>query len=516
MLWSPSSIVALLVSVMKGAIMIPIASSLGQLKWRFFSSGSDRYRKLGRFETFDNASRGVLGSISLLFALRFWHLASLGALITVLLLSMDTLIQNSISHTKDIVDHQAWVLRTNQYNTISKYPLGDGQPLPSNNVMATISGEMNWLNGTGAFSQRYYCGTGNCTFPKYQTLKAEHQCVDVTDRIIQSEGNYLHPYENEYGQPIEISVDKGVVSAMPSTLRVNNTPELQDVGPLIVSYSIIANSDPQFSSPVALECAIYWAVQTYEAKVMTTSDLNSMSLYETAVGPSFTNKSDEARTFYNQLEYISIIPDECWTNGTRSSFPENENCEFWVVSESQLALQNFFLSSVVGIYAIGSVNSTGGPEGTTFDVSSLYSHTLVSRIYQVSDPIAWMNYTVERLAWAVTASIRNNPVNLTTDEYRPAMGDNIGDVYKIRWKWLALPAGIVAATVLFLFATLLVSWKHEAWKTSALAALFHSFTENDRAYFGEADKYVEMREIGDNVEVRMAHVDGSRRIVAKL
>jgi len=77
MLWNPSSMVALLVSVMKGAIMIPIASSLGQLKWRFFSSGSDRYRKLGRFETFDDASRGVLGSISLLFALRFWWVVSL-------------------------------------------------------------------------------------------------------------------------------------------------------------------------------------------------------------------------------------------------------------------------------------------------------------------------------------------------------------------------------------------------------------------------------------------------------
>jgi len=434
----------------------------------------------------------------------------------VLLLSVDTLIQNSILYTKDIVDHQAWVLRTNQYSSISTYPLGGGQPLPGNSVMATISGEMNWFEGTLAFSQMYYCWTGNCTFPKYQTLKAEHQCVDVTDRITQSEGYYLHPYNDDLDQPIAISVDKGVVYAMPSTLRVNNTPELQDVGPLIVSYSIIANSDPQVSSPVALECAIYWAVQTYEAKVMKTSDPNSMSLNETTVGPSFTNKSDEARTFYNQPEYISIIPDECWTNGTRSSFPENENCEFWVASESQLALQNFFLSQAAGIYATGSVNSTGGSKGTTFDVSSLYSHTLVSRIYKAPDPVAWMNYTVERLAWAVTASIRNNPVNVTTNEYRPAMGDNFSDVYKIRWKWLALPAGIVAATVLFLFATLLVSWKHEAWKTSALAALFHSFTENDRAYFGEADKYVEMREIGDNVAVRMAHVDGSRRIVAKL
>jgi hypothetical protein len=59
-----NSILSLVATVYKIALGIPVAASLGQLKWVWFSEG----HSLADFQMFDSA-RGVLGSLSLL-----WHL----------------------------------------------------------------------------------------------------------------------------------------------------------------------------------------------------------------------------------------------------------------------------------------------------------------------------------------------------------------------------------------------------------------------------------------------------------
>jgi hypothetical protein len=66
--WNVTSVLALAVTIMKAAMIVPVASALGQLKWHWFR----KYQGLKGMELFDEASRGPLGSIRLLFALRFW------------------------------------------------------------------------------------------------------------------------------------------------------------------------------------------------------------------------------------------------------------------------------------------------------------------------------------------------------------------------------------------------------------------------------------------------------------
>ncbi|KAF2789534.1 hypothetical protein K505DRAFT_222769, partial [Melanomma pulvis-pyrius CBS 109.77] len=88
--WTFNSNIAFFITIIKGASLSPVASSLGQLKWRRFWG----YKPLVDMEVFDDASRGVYGSVRLLFHLNFYHFASAGALITIVALSMDTLAQN--------------------------------------------------------------------------------------------------------------------------------------------------------------------------------------------------------------------------------------------------------------------------------------------------------------------------------------------------------------------------------------------------------------------------------------
>ena len=70
--WTLNSNISLMITIVKGAALIPVASCLGQLKWRRFKVGS-QWRELRDLEYFDGASRGSLGSLRLLVRLRFWY-----------------------------------------------------------------------------------------------------------------------------------------------------------------------------------------------------------------------------------------------------------------------------------------------------------------------------------------------------------------------------------------------------------------------------------------------------------
>lgn len=60
-----NSLLSLIATVYKIALGIPVAASLGQLKWVWFSEG----QRLADFQMFDSA-KGVLGSLMLLWNLR--------------------------------------------------------------------------------------------------------------------------------------------------------------------------------------------------------------------------------------------------------------------------------------------------------------------------------------------------------------------------------------------------------------------------------------------------------------
>jgi hypothetical protein len=64
---SLNAYIAVLSSIFKFAIAIPVESSLGQAKWNWFAQ---QPRPLEDFEHFDNASRGPYGAAVLLLRVR--------------------------------------------------------------------------------------------------------------------------------------------------------------------------------------------------------------------------------------------------------------------------------------------------------------------------------------------------------------------------------------------------------------------------------------------------------------
>ena len=71
---SPNSILSLLSTIGRICVLIPITKGLAQLKWVWFA---EQERQLSDFEAFENATRGVTGSLFLVWKLKFRYVIAL-------------------------------------------------------------------------------------------------------------------------------------------------------------------------------------------------------------------------------------------------------------------------------------------------------------------------------------------------------------------------------------------------------------------------------------------------------
>ncbi|KAG9494984.1 hypothetical protein J7337_013213 [Fusarium musae] len=97
---SISTTIAILSTGCTAAMMHNISAFIGQLKWLYFKRSSQTVYNVERF---DEASRGPLGAILLIFKVP-WNLATLGAFITILRLGFSPLSQAVVSLEPRVVD----------------------------------------------------------------------------------------------------------------------------------------------------------------------------------------------------------------------------------------------------------------------------------------------------------------------------------------------------------------------------------------------------------------------------
>ncbi|PHH61210.1 hypothetical protein CDD81_691 [Ophiocordyceps australis] len=92
-----NTLIALLTLCLRAALAFTAVEIIGQLKWKWFSDGP---RSLANFQTFDEASRGLLGSLKLISLLRLSYrgspLAVIAALTSILSLAISPFTQQAI------------------------------------------------------------------------------------------------------------------------------------------------------------------------------------------------------------------------------------------------------------------------------------------------------------------------------------------------------------------------------------------------------------------------------------
>ncbi|RSM07015.1 hypothetical protein CEP52_005407 [Fusarium oligoseptatum] len=229
----PNSIIAVLTTVGKSALLVPIASCLSQLKWRLIYT---RARPLSYLQAFDDASRGPWGSFMM-----FWTLplqSKLGcalAFITILSLGIDPSAQQIL----DFPIQERWLDNvTAEMGVAQNYSsksflqregaswqiwnLNGDLPAIQISILTSLAGE--------PFQPNFKCPqpAARCAWPEFSTLGVCSVLHNVTDKATreceQGKGN---PYFQQCNYTIPLlrkseSEDEDEEEEKPSMRYFNN------------------------------------------------------------------------------------------------------------------------------------------------------------------------------------------------------------------------------------------------------------------------------------------------------
>ncbi|KIW93647.1 uncharacterized protein Z519_06252 [Cladophialophora bantiana CBS 173.52] len=175
--------VAFLSTLSKLLLFIPLTSAIGQLKWIWVSQEK---RSVADLSVFDAASRGLIGSIQLLWLTRGLHLAAWGAIVTILAaLGFEPFNQNLIHYYHNVEEplQVAYLANSSSYDSVAPYLGSDYTPIDSV-LKANVCNSILNPNARQSWGvPQYACGSGNCTWDPVTSLEARSLCTDVTEHL---------------------------------------------------------------------------------------------------------------------------------------------------------------------------------------------------------------------------------------------------------------------------------------------------------------------------------------------
>ncbi|OJD37921.1 c6 and c2h2 transcription factor [Diplodia corticola] len=178
----PNALISIFAAIARSALLLPLTECISQAKWLHFSK---HHRRLQDLQTFDDASRGPLGSI--LFLGRMYRkawLASLACLIIIAGMAVDPFAQQIIDYPLRPVPSEhgsdATTRVTQIYDTGHDNQSGNlfGMYADSDMQAAVLGGSLDRPLGPP-----FHCQTGNCTWPDLITLGVCNRCADITGQI---------------------------------------------------------------------------------------------------------------------------------------------------------------------------------------------------------------------------------------------------------------------------------------------------------------------------------------------
>ncbi|KAF7136981.1 hypothetical protein CNMCM5793_006732 [Aspergillus hiratsukae] len=434
---SLSATISILTTGCTAALMHGVSQFIGQLKWLHFKSGS---RKLSHFETFDEASRGgAWGSIMLLTTVK-WNLATIGALITILRLTVAPFAQQVVQfEQRDITfpdDNVTFGYAHKYYREI----LGDlanarTESIPQDpNMQSAVVQGLYDISTLATFSCPGVCRwTGS-----YISLGFKSQCKNVTQETLPSEhcdgglGISTRFYVTDYATNYFMNA---------SSMLGNGGPDLPDTFPEITRFAIYRstpNAGFGAENINITECSLSLTAYNYTNAIANGSDFSFGKVQEVDFGGknSWNLSTDQA---WNWL----------YVNQSRSdNIPA-----FEIFYANLVALENFFVSQTI---------VTEWVEGNFVNKNPGLAAALSGDVN--------IEERFEKMAASMTDHLRYGP------NAQSAHGERVErqPFVSIRWPYFIPPLATELMAILFAVLTIYSNRKDRhvpLWKTSTLAVL---------------------------------------------
>ncbi|KAI2631811.1 hypothetical protein GGR54DRAFT_581111 [Hypoxylon sp. NC1633] len=446
----PNSLLSVLTTIGRAAMMVPVASCLGQAKWSHFQR---RSHALDHVQLYDDASRGPWGSFLLLLSGRLKAAAACGlAVVTILGLGIDPSVQQILElriRQAPLANTTALIGRADNYTSRSIWSRafqgwgGPQDPTPHNLELQTAIA--NGVLGT-AQSVGFHCPepATSCIWDQFQTLAVCASFRNVTNDVRERHSNStMFIYDFPEGNPVIMDVST-LFHSVGFLREVYNGMVLNGIG--MENATDYANLQRLYFS-----IELNWCLRTYHHVVASPAGIK------------------EATYTTEPLRY------------------HNNSANTGRIGGGNFAYQSYEADSSQVLFNI----STPLRQGLWIFINELFSREIHAPIHydeQFDDNAKFGEF----LYYANMPNFTKNLEETLTNQIRSSStGDNQEAVmfagqafyqetyWYVEWPWITLPIVEVFLTALLLLISIVFTWRHPLLKSSALALLFHGLQDNN-------------------------------------
>lgn len=510
-----NTLVSILSNAIQASAALSITACIGQWCWCEYQAR----RRLPDFEVFMSASRGPVGCIQLLFCTGWGSLVWIGAAAVIGMIFFGPFMQQLIQYRQATT---AWALaeipKAERYSRGQEIPQTVAKVLADADFLMQAAVLNGLVNPPDTIRQQldYRCLGSDCNWPNpYDSLAVCSRCQDLTEQLESTpespesgtmaanlsmavarmcespvsgtkfsleNGQFLDGKNGwTYSSQSRSSVsDKGVGCAVAlltsyGTANASQTNSLRDIDTLIWSMSIIRVKPDIPSTKVlrwpdipveAVECGLYYCVNEYTSQVV------NSTLHETV--------KEKTQVRRNPASWRPLTPTEQMFGITLNSSIMDDIAidPFSSIARSDLMLgkkYNISQASVLSVSAF--MTQIFAARTTNPDIPLANGWVINVTTPQYSPPVS----EILRLAPNLTdifhglAISMSNAIRATSDNSLTEPGREVRKetVYHIEWKWIALPAFVVLATLIQLILSIHRSRSTHTpiWKTSTLATM---------------------------------------------
>ncbi|KAJ6032736.1 hypothetical protein N7540_003468 [Penicillium herquei] len=523
---SLNSIISILATGCKSSLVFVVGEGISQLKWLWFQTR----QQLSYMQTFEDASRGPLGSVSLLFQHQGRSIASLGAMILIFMLAFDPMVQQIISYSSESIIIAtdmlaADALQLRYFNEISDVDLYGACYL---GIWATD------------FTITPNCPSGNCTWPSYKSVGFCSQCADITSTAtldcpepthsgssslrggyIEGKCDVVLPHGHSSNTTVSLNMDATEIDIADSTsitvdsdtvwpvlaydytaqyITTNQTYSNIENPLLTLAHASLGFDSSRITNASNLwegviinnvtQCSFSYCLQDYNVSVTngnatiekSAPDFGSTSSHLEGLcwkpnqspddivytqGPDGYFENATDFSFCHQLQ----IPSDLFIGSINTTWSETSNSE-WDASSGGDGIDNFGRIVEVGL------------------------GTIVPRVAESLTKVALQNSMTSKITGTV----------YTTEV-----------IIRVRWAWMILPTLLVVLANVFLACTIYASRKKILWKSSILALLFHGLDDETAAKRDECQSSISsgMEKLADDMRVQLQPSESDGRVMLR-
>ena len=510
-----NAIVSILATMSKSAMLLVVASCMSQQKWIWFRSR----RPLAHIQLFEDASRGPLGSVSLLMNHTVRSTAALGAIITILALAFDPFAQQVLLFPLKGMTVESPVSIMKQAFASPIFDWG-------------LESAVSMLLGVNT-QQTPACEAANCTWNSFSSvgwcsrceprpLAIPRSCTAITD--IDDFSPYVDSDSLGFQRSCDITIDGNHTFALP-LITFRRLPDCDDQETTLAGFaawSLTQTASTGLGEPVTIPLTLLDVHDPILAMSFAHFELNQdgqvtsnssqvcildLCLQDYAVSVESGEANVKQTAFSHGKKFTKIMADEsdsqilydCWS-GTDdissldlrpSDLGYNDSTGHgWIDEEHFVFCQdNLFAGSNMQLTRVLVGNQT-----THWGPAYLQSYDLCKRMsdddrsYSDDDQYSYIwespPYS-EELNQIITLGPEVALQNLASALTKAGLSNSVRNVsgkaifmvahVEVRWLWLILPASLNMAGVVLLVITIVFTKKSKAplWKASATALLFH-------------------------------------------